>query len=234
MATSTTSKTSIMVWDAPTRVFHWLMVFCFAGAYMSSESDSLLDLHFALGYTMAGLVAFRVVWGLIGTRYARFTSFVRGPGTTLRYVGSMLSHKAERPVGHNPLGALSIVLMLLSTLVIVYTGWVCFNGGARSLKELHEGASDFMLAVVAVHVAGVVFASMMQRENLAMAMLHGYKQGRSTDSIRWSCWPLAVLLLTGVLGFWFLQWQGPPTRAAADSGYQNSGSGERRHGGDDD
>jgi len=222
MVTSVSSKTKILVWDAPTRVFHWLLAFCFVAGYLTSEGRGVVGVHVALGYTMVGLIAFRVVWGLIGTRYARFGSFIRGPEAVASYASDMLNPNAEHPVGHNPLGAVSIVLMLLTSLAIVYTGWVYFNGGAHSLKELHEGAAGLMLAMVAVHVAGVIFASMMQRENLASSMLSGYKQGRPEQAIRWSWWPVALLVLAGVLAFWYLQWQEPPVGALKGNGYSEN------------
>lgn len=235
MSTLASVKTKILVWDAPTRVFHWLLAGCFAGAYATSEGRGLMDVHLTLGYTMVGLMVFRVMWGLIGTRYARFTNFVRGPAAVARYASGMLSPKAEHPVGHNPLGAVSIVLMLLSTLVIVYTGWVYFNGGAHALKSLHEGAAALMATVVGVHVAGVVFASMMQRENLVLAMLNGHKQGRPEQSIRWSWWPVAVLVLAGVLGFWWLQWQSPAPGGVVSFGQKSPAAfSQSWRGGDDD
>jgi len=236
MRTLAVEKTKILVWDAPTRVFHWLLALSFAGAYATSEGGGLMGVHLTLGYTMVGLVAFRVIWGLIGTRYARFSSFVRGPAAVARYASSMLNPKAEHSMGHNPLGAVSIVLMLLCTLAIVFTGWVYFNGGAHALKSLHEGAAALMATVVGVHVAGVVFASLMQRENLVRAMFNGRKQGRPEQSIRWSWWPVAVLVLAGVLGFWWLQWQAPNAIGlGSNMSPQNAGqwSGNWR-GGDDD
>ncbi|HSO46154.1 MAG TPA: cytochrome b/b6 domain-containing protein, partial [Rhodoferax sp.] len=150
-------KVKILVWDAPTRVFHGLLALCFAGAYLTSDFDRLLAVHLALGYTMLGLVAFRLAWGLIGTRYARFANFIRGPKDMARYAGDLLSLKSEHPVGHNPLASASIVLMLVSTLVIVLSGWLYVSGGPKLIKEFHEGAAAFMLAVVGVHVAGVLF-----------------------------------------------------------------------------
>lgn len=236
MSTLAVEKTKILVWDAPTRVFHWLLALSFAGAYATSEGRGLMGVHLTLGYTMAGLVAFRVIWGLIGTRYARFSSFVRGPAAVARYASGMLKPKAEHSVGHNPLGAVSIVLMLLCTLAIVYTGWVYFNGGVHALKSLHEGAAALMATVVGVHVAGVVLASLMQRENLVRAMFNGRKQGRPEQSIRWSWWPVAVLVLASVLGFWWLQWQAPNALGLdSNMSQQNTGlwSGNWR-GGDDD
>ncbi|MDD2810657.1 cytochrome b/b6 domain-containing protein [Rhodoferax sp.] len=238
-----TDNNKILVWDAPTRVFHWLLALSFAGAYITSESDRLMGVHLTLGYTMVGLVAFRVVWGLIGTRYARFTSFIRGPEAVAQCASDMLQLKPKHSVGHNPLGAVSIVLMLLATLVVVYTGWVYFNGAAHSVKEIHEGAAGLMLAVVGVHVAGVLLASVMQGENLVGSMISGYKQGLSKDKIGWSWWPLALVLLCCVLGFWYLQWQSPVVNTQGGSGYQSEGhgySGQGRYGnqgwrgGDDD
>src|SRR5664279_4256436 len=112
--TDSTTKTKIMVWDAPLRVFHWLMALSFAGAYVTAESEHWLLVHLTLGYTLGGLVAFRILWGLMGTRYARFGSFIRGPSAVLRYGSTLLNGKPEHHVGHNPAGAVAIVLLLLS------------------------------------------------------------------------------------------------------------------------
>ena len=95
-ATSSAGR-SILVWDAPVRVFHWLMVLSFAGAWLSAESERLRLVHVSLGYTMAGLVVFRLVWGLIGTRHARFGSFVRGPGAVKRYLLSIICAASSDP-----------------------------------------------------------------------------------------------------------------------------------------
>lgn len=230
MGTDAVGKTRILVWDAPTRVFHWLLALSFAGAYATSESDRLMGVHLTLGYTMVGLVAFRLIWGVIGTRHARFASFVRGPVAVARYASEMLSFKPKTSVGHNPLGAVSIVLMLLSTLAIVYTGWVYFNGGSHSVKEIHEAAAGFMLVVVGVHVAGVIYASLTQGENLIGAMWSGYKQGLTKDKIRWSWWPLALLLMCCVLGFWYLQWQNPVVSTQRGSAYAHDGHGDHQSG----
>ena len=168
-----------LVWDAPVRVFHWLMVFSFAGAYLTAESERWRLLHVSLGYTMAGLVAFRIVWGLIGTRHARFSDFVRGPAAIARYVAAMLRGEPKRHVGHNPLGALAILALLGLTLAIAASGWAVFNdAGGEWLEAAHEFAANAMLAVVGIHVAGVLLASKFGRENLIGAMLTGRKAGR--------------------------------------------------------
>jgi cytochrome b len=212
----TNEKTKILVWDAPVRVFHWLMVLSFAGAYLTAESERWRLVHVSLGYTLGGLVAFRVLWGLLGTRYARFASFVRGPSAVMRYLSSIARGQPEHHVGHNPAGALAIVLLLLLSVATVVSGWANYNDlGGHWLEELHEVAANFMLAVVGVHVAGVVLASWLHRENLVRAMLTGRKEGAPNQGIRWTWWPLALVLLAAVLGFWWLQWQSAPATASS-------------------
>ena len=211
-ATSPTRK--VLVWDAPVRVFHWLMVFSFAAAYLTAESERWRLLHVSLGYTMAGLVAFRIVWGLIGTRHARFSDFVRGPAAIARYVAGMLRGEPKRHVGHNPLGALAIVALLGLTLAIAASGWAVFNdAGGESLEGVHEFAANAMLAIVGLHVAGVLLASKFGHENLIGAMLTGRKIGRPEDSVRSAWRSVAMLMLVAVFGFWWLQWQAPPAGA---------------------
>ncbi|MDO8459242.1 MAG: cytochrome b/b6 domain-containing protein [Burkholderiaceae bacterium] len=215
--TDSTTPTKILVWDAPVRVFHWLLVLSFAGAYLTAESERWRLLHVSLGYTLGGLVAFRILWGLIGTRYARFASFVRGPAAVTRYVRTMLSGKPEHHIGHNPAGAVAIVLLLLSSIAIVASGWAIYNDvGGHLVEELHEGASNFMLIVVGVHVAGVLVASWLHRENLVRSMVTGKKDGAPHEGIRRAWRPLAIIILLSVLGFWWMQWQSVPSNAATN------------------
>lgn len=209
-ATSASSR-KVLVWDAPVRVFHWLMVASFAGAYLTAESERWRLLHVTLGYTMAGLVAFRIVWGLVGTRHARFASFVRGPAAVLRYLRALLRGDPEHHVGHNPAGALAIVALLGLTLAVAASGWALFNElGGEWLEELHEASANIMLAIVALHVAGVVVASRMHRENLVGAMVSGHKPGTPHDGVRSAWHSVATLMIVAVLGFWWLQWQSAP------------------------
>ena len=203
--------TKIKVWDAPVRVFHWLMVLSFAGAYLSAESERWRLLHVTLGYTLGGLVAFRLVWGLVGTRYARFANFVRGPQAVLTYLRSLRKGQPQHHLGHNPAGAVAIVLLLLASVAVVGSGWAIYNDvGGEWLSELHDIAANSMLLVVAIHVAGVLVASRLHRENLVRAMVTGQKNGAPADGIRRPWAALAVLLVLAVLGYWWLQWQSAP------------------------
>lgn len=209
----------VLVWDAPVRVFHWLMVLCFAGAYLTAEEDGLRLLHVTLGYSMVGLVVFRLLWGVIGTRHARFSDFVRGPGKVLDYLRSLAQRKPAHYVGHNPAGALAIVGMLGLTLAIGFTGWMLFQDlGGDALEETHELLANLMVALVALHVAAVVVSSRLHGENLAAAMVTGRKRGTAAEAIRSAWRPLAVVLLAAVLGFGALQWYYAPAGIPALSG----------------
>lgn len=208
----------VLVWDAPVRLFHWLMVLCFAGAYLTAESERWRLLHVTLGYTMVGLVAFRIVWGFVGTRHARFASFVRGPAAIAGYLRGLLSGRPEPHAGHNPAGALAIVALLGLTLLVTASGWAHYADiGGDWLEELHEGAANVMLAVVGVHVAGVLIGSWLHRDNLIGAMFTGRKPGRPEDAVRSAWRSVAVLMLAAVLGFWALQWNSAPAPGAANA-----------------
>jgi cytochrome b len=205
-------KTKILVWDSPVRVFHWLMVLSFAGAYLTAESERWRLIHVTLGYTMGGLVAFRIVWGLIGTRYARFRNFVHGFSAVKQYVHTLMAGKPEHHVGHNPAGAVAIVLLLLSSVVIVATGWGVFNDtGGKVIEELHEISANFMLLIAIIHVFGVVISSRLHRENLIQAMVTGKKVGESSQGISVAWKFLALAIVMAVLGFWYFQWLSVPS-----------------------
>lgn len=208
---SDTDARKILVWDFPTRVFHWLLVLSFGGAYLTAESESWRLLHVTLGYTMACLVGFRIVWGLIGTRYARFSTFVRGPNAVVRYLGALLRGHPERYMGHNPAGAVAIVALLTLALAVSASGWATYNDIAGDwVQDTHEAVANVMLAIVGIHIAGVLLATWLHRENLVGAMFTGRKLGRPEDGIRSAWRSVAALLLVAVLAIWWAQWQSAP------------------------
>ncbi len=196
----------VLVWDAPVRVFHALMVVGFAGAYLTAESERWRLVHVTLGYTMAGLVAFRLLCGWVGTRHARFASFLRGPRAVLAYVRGLVGGHAEPVAGHNPAGALAIMALLILAVVVTAAGWASYNDiGGNAFEELHEGAANTMLALVGLHVAGVLIGSWAHRENLVVAMITGRKRARAEEAIPDAWRSLAALMLAAVLAFWWLQ-----------------------------
>ena len=225
----------ILVWDAPVRVFHWLLAASFIGAFVTAESERWRLLHVTLGYTVGGLVVFRLLWGLLGTKHARFTAFVRGPRAVLAYLKGLLGGRAEHAVGHNPAGALAIVGLLAAAMLIVASGWATYNDvGGGWLEELHEGAANAMLALVAVHVLGVLVSSWLHHENLVRSMVTGHKLGRPEDAIRSAWRGVAVLMVAAVLGFWSWQWTQAPDPGVASaqpvSGEVVAGRHDRRQG----
>lgn len=200
----------ILVWDAPVRVFHALLVLTFAGAWFTAESERWRLLHVSLGWTMLGLVVFRIVWGLLGTRYARFASFVRGPQAVQDYLRSLLRGQPQHHTGHNPAAAVAIVAMLALALLVAGSGWAALNG-SDSWGEMHELAASMMLALVGVHVAAVLLSSWLHRENLIGAMITGRKLGQPQDGVRRAWLGVALAMVVSVAGFWWLQWQAAPT-----------------------
>ena len=167
----------IRVWDLPTRLFHWLLAATFAGAWLTADSERWIGVHTTLGYAFAGLIGFRLVWGLVGPRYARFTSFVRGPAAVKRYLLSILTLRPEHHVGHNPAGGWAVLALLGLGALTALSGYATFNDfGGHWLEELHEGAAGAMLALVFVHVGAVLLSSLIHRENLVRAMWNGFKR----------------------------------------------------------
>lgn len=188
--------TRILVWDLPTRIFHWSLALSFAVAFLTAESERWQEVHILAGYLLLGLLSFRLIWGFVGSRYARFAEFVRGPNGILAYLRSIRAGRPQHHVGHNPAGALAIIALIALGLASGVTGWLLYDEvGGEWLEELHEGLSNAMLAVVVLHVAGVLIASRLHRENLIRAMITGRKHGLQRDAIPNARVPVAVLLV---------------------------------------
>ncbi len=198
------NATEIIVWDPLVRLFHWTLVIAFTLAYFSQEGpfEDLLErmdenwvqnVHVWAGYTIAGLLLFRLVWGFAGPRHARFGDFVRGPRETLRYVWDVLTLRAPRYLGHNPAGGAMIVILLLSLTITVVAGLMLYGAdkglgplagllvdsseaAIHSIEEVHEFFANLTLLLVVGHLVGVIWESLLHRENLARAMITGRKR----------------------------------------------------------
>ena len=139
---------------------------------------------------------------------------MRGPAAVKRYLLAILRGQPEHHVGHNPAGALAIVAMLGLTLAIGASGWSVYNEiGGDWLEEVHEFAANLMLAIIGVHIVGVMLASWMHHENLTRAMIDGRKAARPEEGVRSAWRSVAALMVVAVLGFWWLQWQTAPAGA---------------------
>lgn len=172
------------VWDPLVRAFHWSLVLSFAVAWLSA--DEWKSLHEVAGYGAAGLIALRVVWGVIGTRHARFTDFVRSPATVIAYARDVLTGRERRYLGHNPVGGVMILALLASMAGLCATGWLATTDafwGLEAIEETHEALANLMLGLVALHVGGVLLASVRHGENLVRAMVTGRKRAAATGDV---------------------------------------------------
>jgi cytochrome b len=203
------NRERVKVWDAPLRLFHWILVVAIAMAFLSSEEDSALnDWHVLSGWVAAVLIVFRLVWGFIGGEHSRFLDFVR-PSRIPDHISGLVRGEREPSLGHNPLGGLAVVILLALTAVTVWTG--AFGGEAA--EELHETIAWVLLAMVAVHVVAVIVMSMLERQNLVRAMITGDKPAARHLGARGARSPGAIALLVGgavVAGTTYLIFQYDP------------------------
>lgn len=186
------SQSEIVVWDPLVRVFHWSLVASFAVAYLSGEGE-VLGLHAWSGYFIGGLLLFRMLWGVVGPRYARFTDIVYAPATIQAYGRDLLRGKAQRYLGHNPLGGAMVIALLLMLALATITGIALYGAAeaagpfagymhgtsgwvGEALEEVHEFFSNITLILVALHIGGVLVSSLLHRENLVRAMITGRKR----------------------------------------------------------
>jgi cytochrome b len=177
----------LLVWDLPTRVFHWALVVCVAGSFVSVKiGGNAMVWHGRFGVTIVGLLAFRVVWGIAGSTYARFAQFVRGPGTVKAYLQGRW-----QGVGHNPLGALSVLAMLGTLVLLVMTGLfanddIAFEGPLYALvgkdfsdrmAGIHRLIEPVTILLVLAHIGVIAYYVRVKNENLIMPMITGEKVG---------------------------------------------------------
>ena len=182
---------TVKVWDPFVRLFHWTLVLSFFIAYITEED--FLTIHTYAGYTVLTLLILRIIWGLIGTRHARFSDFTYSPQTIKEFIKDTLYLRAKRYLGHNPAGGAMILLMIFSLLVTTLTGIAVYGieeqAGPLSswymqkdslwgdvFEETHEFFANFSLLLVFVHVAGVIIESFIHKENLAKSMIDGKKR----------------------------------------------------------
>jgi len=191
MSTQDTAPSTVKAWDPLIRVFHWSLVFFFLLAFITG--DDWLNLHVQAGYAVSLLIGFRLFWGLAGTTNARFSSFVKAPKVVLSHLRGMLSLRVSHYLGHNPVAAVMVILLLSSISLLAFSGLVMIASEAQGplagtffsswngdwMEEIHEFLADFTLLLVFAHLAGVLFSSLLEGENLVKAMWTGRKKPRS-------------------------------------------------------
>ncbi len=181
---------TVKIWDPLIRVFHWSLVFFFFLAFIAE--DEWLDLHIQAGYTVMALIVFRLFWGVVGTRQARFTTFIKPPSVVLSYLKHMLRRDITHIPGHNPVAAVMVVALLLSIIMVSFTGLLVIAGEGQGplastvfstwrgdwVEDIHEFFANFTLLLVVAHVLGVLVSSFLEDENLVKAMVTGRKKNR--------------------------------------------------------
>ena len=206
-------RKSVRVWDAPVRVFHWALVALVLTSWVTSEiGGNAMTYHMWSGYTILTLVVFRIVWGFVGSEHARFRGFLHGPRAILSHAGGLFGSTSRYYVGHNPLGGISVVLMLASLLLQAGTGLFANDdiategpltymvSGATSslLTTIHRYNFYVLVALIALHVAAALYYLIVKRENLIGAMFTGRKRvpgdGDYADARMTSGWVAVVVV----------------------------------------
>jgi len=202
----------ILVWDIPVRVFHWALALLIFTSWYTMEVSFNPDIHMTSGYAILSLLLFRIVWGLAGPVYARFTTMLYRPGTVLEYSKSLFSRTKTGYAGHNPLGGISVVLMLALLLVQTVSGLFVYDetdfvwgplsgkvsaGLSATLTSIHHTNVDILLVFIGLHVTAVLYYQFFKKESLINAMITGRKSDISgnREEIRSSRIPLAILVL---------------------------------------
>jgi len=180
----TAAEPRVRVWDPFVRLFHWGLVAAIAAAWLTAEEAERA--HELVGWAVLVLVGLRLLWGGIGPRHARFDRFLRAPGAVVAYLRGLPHGTSPRHLGHNPAGgamALALIVVVAATGV---SGWAMTTPmlGGEALEELHEGLANAMLALVALHVVGVIVSSLAHHENLVRAMLTGRKRAPAEGDVK--------------------------------------------------
>lgn len=186
---ATESLREIRVWDPAVRIFHWSLALAFALAYLTE--DDWQWLHTNAGYVIAALILFRLLWGLIGPRHARFSDFVKPPSAIRTYLHQSLRFRAPRHLGHNPAGGAMILALIVGLALTTASGMALYGAtdfagplaglfrgelAADLLEETHEICANMTLFLIVLHLAGVLFSSLAHGENLVLAMITGRKK----------------------------------------------------------
>jgi len=224
-AATTAAGTPVRLWDLPVRLVHWSFAVLVAGLWWTAENRDM-DLHFTLGLIMLALVVFRLLWGLVGSSTARFGSFVKGPGAIRAYLAGQKRGDAH-VVGHNPLGALSVIALL--GLLALQVGLGLFaqdhdavNSGplnflvsydtALAISEIHEVVFNVILGFVGLHVAAILYYRFIKLDNLVSPMITGrrvFAEAVATPRIAPLWRALVCALVAAALAVW-VKWGLPP------------------------
>lgn len=204
----------VLIWDLPLRLFHWLLVFAIVAQWVTAEFG-YMDWHFKIGYVTLGLVIFRLVWGVVGPRHARFSQFIRPPKDIFNYAKALFSSQNKEYVGHNPLGGLivPIVIMivglqavtgLFSTDDVLASGPYLSSVSAETqdlLDGLHHDTYNVILGIAGLHIIAIFWYQFKRKIYLIGAMFHGKKALNPENKITSSRWIIALIVAVLIAGF---------------------------------
>ena len=200
-----TAMKRILIWDLPVRLFHWLFAASFLVAFLIAttvdDESSVFAVHMLLGGALAFMVLLRLVWGLVGTRWARLSSFRLNPKELMVYLVSAVTRGAKRYAGHNPGSSIAAVLMFILILGLAITGIMMGSGGGEAAEEIHEILAWSMLAVVGAHLLGIAVHTVRHREFIAASMIDGRKEAEPANAIS-SVRPVVGLLFLALTALW--------------------------------
>jgi cytochrome b len=217
-------KKMTLIWDLPTRLFHWCLVLAVFYSWLSIEVLENMQHHFYSGYVVLTLLLFRLVWGFVGSHYSRFKSFIFSPSVLLSYSKVLFSKSGSKPakryLGHNPLGGISVIIMISTLLAQAILGLFSsddyFFGPLSGLvsaeviaqiSELHLLNSNTVFVVIGLHVLAIIYYKIIKREPLTSAMLSGNKELPESDTMPESnvasrLLALAVIILCATLVYY--------------------------------
>ncbi len=202
-----------LVWDIPTRLFHWLLVILLVAQWGTAElGNDFMELHFYLGYTTLGLIVFRILWGFLGTKYAKFNDFLKGPAALWRYIKTLNQPKAPRTIGHNPVGGVFVVTVLLLVLAQAISGLFAdddmfYSGPYASsvssdiqnvMQWIHHNTFNILMGLSLIHVLAILWYKWKLKHNLTFSMIHGKKPVTANEAISSSKLLMALILLVVV------------------------------------
>ncbi|MBU2871605.1 cytochrome b/b6 domain-containing protein [Colwellia sp. E2M01] len=206
-----------LIWDLPLRIFHWCFAFTIFGSWYTAENkDDYIDLHMQLGYVALGLIIFRVLWGIIGPKHARFSQFIPSPKTLITYLKK--SDAKQATPGHNPLGALMVITMIILITLQAVSGLFIdddifssgpYNGAVSDgieniMSFIHHNTFNFMIAAIVMHISAIFFYWIIKKQNLVLPMITGKKSAKevnASDAIPNSKLLLGIVIAVLCAGF---------------------------------
>lgn len=196
---------TVLIWDIPTRLYHWLLaagcLIALGLAYAVPEHSRAFDAHMLLGFFLLPLLVFRILWGFVGTKHVRFSSFLYSPSEVASYLRETFAGKASRHIGHNPAAGYAMIAMIVILIGAIASGILI--PGSKLFEDVHETVSGLLLCLIAAHLLGVVVHMVMQNENVILSMVNGMKTAEAGDEIGSSHLLVAftLLVVTGVWGY---------------------------------